>query len=61
MYGEVMPKQNGAPLRLVVPWKYGFEKGAKSIVRIRLVEKQPETVWTKAAADEYRLLLQCKP
>jgi sulfoxide reductase catalytic subunit YedY len=52
MYGEVMPKQNGAPLRLVVPWKYGF-KGAKSIVRIRFVEKQPETVWTKAAADEY--------
>ena len=52
MYGEVMPKQNGAPLRLVVPWKYGF-KGAKSIVRIRFVEKQPATVWTKAAPDEY--------
>ncbi|MBT9522881.1 MAG: protein-methionine-sulfoxide reductase catalytic subunit MsrP, partial [Dechloromonas sp.] len=42
MYGEVMPKQNGAPLRLIVPWKYGF-KGAKSIVRIRFVEKQPQT------------------
>ena len=40
------------PPALVVPWKYGFQ-GAKSIVRIRFVEKQPETVWTKAAADEY--------
>ncbi len=60
MYGEVMPKQNGAPLRLVVPWKYGC-KGAKSIVRIRFVEKQPETVWTKAAADEYGFYSNVNP
>ena len=44
LYGEVLPNQNGAPLRLVVPWKYGF-KGIKSIVRIRLVESQPHTAW----------------
>jgi len=44
VYGEVLPNQNGAPLRLVVPWKYGF-KGAKSIVRIRFVEKQPTSSW----------------
>jgi len=44
VYGEVLPNQNGAPLRLVVPWKYGF-KGAKSIVRIRFVEKQPRSSW----------------
>lgn len=60
MYGEVMPKQNGAPLRLVVPWKYGF-KGAKSIVRIRFVEKQPATVWTKAAPDEYGFYANVNP
>jgi sulfoxide reductase catalytic subunit YedY len=44
VYGEVLPNQNGAPLRLVVPWKYGF-KGIKSIVRIRFVERQPRTSW----------------
>jgi len=44
VYGEVLPNQNGAPLRLVVPWKYGF-KGGKSIVRIRFVERQPRTSW----------------
>ena len=44
VYGEVLPNQNGAPIRLVVPWKYGF-KGAKSIVRIRFVERQPRTSW----------------
>jgi sulfoxide reductase catalytic subunit YedY len=44
VYGEVLPNQNGAPLRLVVPWKYGF-KGAKLIVRIRFVERQPRTSW----------------
>ena len=60
MYGEVMSKQNGAPLRLIVPWKYGF-KGAKSIVRIRLVEKQPATVWTKAAPDEYGFYSNVNP
>lgn len=60
MYGEVMPKQNGAPLRLVVPWKYGF-KSAKSIVRIRFVEKQPETSWIKAAPDEYGFYSNVNP
>lgn len=60
MYGELMPRQNGAPIRLVVPWKYGF-KGAKSIVRIRFVEKQPETVWTKTAPDEYGFYSNVNP
>lgn len=60
MYGEVMPKQNGAPIRLVVPWKYGF-KGAKSIVRIRFVEKQPETTWTKAGPEEYGFYSNVNP
>ncbi len=60
MYGEVMPKQNGAPLRLVVPWKYGF-KGAKSIVRIRFVEKQPATVWTKSSPEEYGFYSNVNP
>jgi sulfoxide reductase catalytic subunit YedY len=60
MYGEVMPKQNGAPLRLVVPWKYGF-KGAKSIVRIRFVEKQPKTAWMKAGPDEYGFYSNVNP
>ncbi len=60
MYGEMMPKQNGAPLRLVVPWKYGF-KGAKSITRIRLVEKQPQTAWIKAAPDEYGFYSNVNP
>ena len=60
MYGEHMPKQNGAPLRLVIPWKYGF-KGAKSIVKIRFVEKQPPTVWTKSAPDEYGFYSNVNP
>lgn len=60
MYGEVMPKQNGAPLRLIVPWKYGF-KGAKSIVRIRFVEKQPLTAWMKAGPDEYGFYSNVNP
>jgi len=60
MYGEIMPKQNGAPLRLVVPWKYGF-KGAKSIVRIRFVEKQPQTAWMKAGPDEYGFYSNVNP
>ena len=51
MYGEVLPNQSGAPVRLVVPWKYGF-KSAKSIVKIRFVEKMPSTAWNKAAAHE---------
>lgn len=60
LYGEVMPNQNGAPVRLVVPWKYGF-KGAKSIVKIRLVSRQPETVWTKSAPDEYGFYSNVNP
>ena len=52
LYGQVLPNQNGAPLRLVVPWKYGF-KGIKSIVRISFVEREPETTWNKAAPHEY--------
>ncbi|MDD2885025.1 MAG: protein-methionine-sulfoxide reductase catalytic subunit MsrP [Dechloromonas sp.] len=60
MYGEVLPKQNGAPLRLIVPWKYGF-KGSKSIVRIRFVEKQPSTAWMKANPDEYGFYSNVNP
>ena len=60
LYGEVLPNQNGAPLRLVVPWKYGF-KSAKSIVRIRLVEKQPQTAWNKAAPNEYGFYSNVNP
>lgn len=60
MYGQVLPKQNGAPVRLVVPWKYGF-KSAKSIVRIRFVEKQPGTAWNKAAANEYGFYSNVNP
>jgi sulfoxide reductase catalytic subunit YedY len=60
MYGEVMPNQNGAPLRLVVPWKYGFKSG-KSIVRIRFVEKQPRTSWEAAASSEYGFYSNVNP
>ena len=60
MYGEVLPNQNGAPVRLVVPWKYGF-KSAKSIVKIRLVDKQPRTAWVKAAAQEYGFYSNVNP
>lgn len=60
MYGEVLPNQNGAPVRLVVPWKYGF-KSAKSIVKIRVVEKQPATAWVKAAAREYGFYSNVNP
>lgn len=52
LYGKPMPKQNGAPIRLVVPWKYGF-KSIKSIVRIELVEKQPATLWETLSPEEY--------
>ena len=52
LYGETLPNQNGAPIRLVVPWKYGF-KSIKSIVKIRLVEKQPSTSWNIANSAEY--------
>jgi methionine sulfoxide reductase catalytic subunit len=60
MYGEVLPKQNGAPVRLVVPWKYGF-KNAKSLVRIRFVEQMPATAWNKAAANEYGFYSNVNP
>ena len=60
MYGRDLPNQNGAPLRLVVPWKYGF-KGIKSIVSIRLTETQPETAWNVAAPDEYGFYANVNP
>jgi len=60
MYGEILPKQNGAPVRLVVPWKYGFKSG-KSIVKIRFTEKQPATAWNKAAANEYGFFSNVNP
>jgi sulfoxide reductase catalytic subunit YedY len=60
LYGEVLPNQNGAPIRLVVPWKYGF-KSAKSIVRIRFVEKQPLTAWMRAAPQEYGFYSNVNP
>jgi methionine sulfoxide reductase catalytic subunit len=60
LYGEVLPNQNGAPVRLVVPWKYGFKSG-KSLVRIRFVEKQPQTAWEKAAPHEYGFYSNVNP
>jgi sulfoxide reductase catalytic subunit YedY len=60
LYGEVLPNQNGAPVRLVVPWKYGFKSG-KSIVKIRFVEKQPKTSWETAAASEYGFYSNVNP
>ena len=60
LYGEVLPKQNGAPLRLVVPWKYGF-KSAKSLVRIRFVEHEPRTAWMKMAPREYGFYANVNP
>ncbi len=60
LYGEVLPNQNGAPLRLVVPWKYGFKSG-KSIVKIRFTDKQPATAWNKAAANEYGFYSNVNP
>ena len=60
MYGQVLPNQNGAPIRVVVPWKYGF-KSAKSIVRIRLVAKEPQTAWNKAAPQEYGFYSNVNP
>ena len=60
MYGEILPNQNGAPLRLALPWKYGF-KSAKSIVKIRFVEKEPVSSWTKAAQQEYGFYSNVNP
>lgn len=60
MYGQVLPKQNGAPVRLVVPWKYGF-KSAKSIVKIRFLEAMPATAWNKSAKHEYGFYSNVNP
>jgi methionine sulfoxide reductase catalytic subunit len=60
LYGKVLPNQNGAPLRLVVPWKYGF-KGTKSIVTIRLTEERPPTTWNLAAPHEYGFYANVNP
>ena len=60
MYGEVLPNQNGAPVRAVVPWKYGFKSG-KSIVKIRFTDKQPPTSWVKSAAQEYGFYSNVNP
>ncbi|HEV8146223.1 MAG TPA: protein-methionine-sulfoxide reductase catalytic subunit MsrP [Bryobacteraceae bacterium] len=60
LYGEVLPNQNGAPVRIVVPWKYGF-KSIKSIVKIKLVEKQPPTSWNLQAASEYGFYSNVNP
>jgi sulfoxide reductase catalytic subunit YedY len=60
MYGQILPNQNGAPIRVVVPWKYGF-KSAKSIVQIRLVGEQPKTAWEKAQPNEYGFYSNVNP
>jgi sulfoxide reductase catalytic subunit YedY len=60
VYGKVLPNQNGAPLRIVVPWKYGF-KSAKSIVRIHFTDRQPETSWNMAAPQEYGFYSNVNP
>jgi methionine sulfoxide reductase catalytic subunit len=60
VYGTVLPNQNGAPVRLVVPWKYGF-KSAKSLIKIRVTEKQPLTSWVAAAASEYGFYANVNP
>jgi len=60
MYGETLPNQNGAPVRLTIPWKYGF-KSIKSLVKIRFVKSQPETAWNNAAANEYGFYSNVNP
>ena len=60
VYGEILPKQNGAPVRVVVPWKYGF-KSAKSIVKIRLTDKEPATSWSSVATQEYGFYSNVNP
>jgi sulfoxide reductase catalytic subunit YedY len=60
LYGQVLPNQNGAPVRVVVPWKYGF-KSAKSIVRIRLVDQEPKTAWDTTAPQEYGFYSNVNP
>ena len=60
IYGEALPPQNGAPVRLVVPWKYCF-KSTKSVVRVRLVGQTPPTTWNKEAPDEYGFFSNVNP
>jgi methionine sulfoxide reductase catalytic subunit len=60
LYGKALPNQNGAPIRLVTPWKYGF-KGIKSIVKVSFVEKQPPTTWSLAAPSEYGFYANVNP
>jgi sulfoxide reductase catalytic subunit YedY len=60
VYGQVLPNQNGAPVRVIVPWKYGF-KSAKSLVKIRFVEAQPPTSWNTYAPNEYGFYSNVNP
>jgi sulfoxide reductase catalytic subunit YedY len=60
LYGEMLPNQDGAPIRLVVPWKYGF-KGIKSIVKIKFVESEPPTAWNESAPSEYGFYSNVNP
>ena len=60
VYGEMLPNQNGAPVRVVIPWKYGFKSG-KSLVKIRFLEKQPQTAWMKAGPSEYGFYSNVNP
>jgi sulfoxide reductase catalytic subunit YedY len=60
LYGEFLPNQNGAPVRMVIPWKYGF-KSAKSIVKIRLLKEQPTTSWMQAGPAEYGFYANVNP
>ena len=60
LYGKPLPEQNGAPFRLIVPWKYGF-KGVKSIVKIRFIDNQPSTTWNIAAPNEYGFYANVNP
>ena len=60
VYGKTLPNQNGAPVRLIIPWKYGF-KGGKSIVRIRFTDEQPRTTWNLAASNEYGFYANVNP
>jgi sulfoxide reductase catalytic subunit YedY len=60
LYGRVLPNQNGAPLRLVVPWKYGF-KGIKGITKVRFVEREPPTTWNRMAPNEYGFYANVNP
>jgi len=60
LYGEVLPNQDGAPVRIIVPWKYGF-KSAKSIVKIKFVDKQPRTTWNEMASNEYGFYSNVNP